>query len=779
MKNKQFQKELREKLINDLNLKSFIKDTDNEKDEKIRNFINERLDGLTKKRKQKFFETTDRSRKIDIEKEEDENFVDYNRTFFIPRPYQDYVIKGLINSFDKKLEYGILNVLSDNIKRHNKLLQVDKNGNEIIYQTEHFQDYIKGRSLLEIGMSLGKTAIILMALENLMYQKNKIKKILVIAPAVVAYTTWGDEIDKWEQLKHMSYDIVIKDKPKLRELQYAFPKTDLLCISDSLLPSFLGTFLNNPFLDFPYDAIVVDESSRFKDTGDPMDEKFLLNYFLKNNLNPKEKKRGVKYQSLKLIINKFNPKFVSLLTGTLAPRDSRDIFPQTFLLDRGASFTLNKDLIQQTFLLSTGFDVIYDSRQKKKVKIPKDYILNSIGEIEVPKILNQYTYSMHPEDVLKELVPNNKENIYIDLDTTVLRDYNTLKKELFLAVEKDGNYINVGSKVVGANTKRLNQFTNGTVYVDIEDLISSTSDLTKEKNEVESLEGDLIDRKDQSFFDEWSEETKFFWKTEEKYIEKEKWLTINNLRVDDKSKKTSDLFEEYLLSINFDKLLEDKWLEKTNKKNNASKKEETLEDIKNSPLTKKFDSILEKYKKNIEGKKQNENETKTKKKGKVREYAVIHLSKIKALEKILDDHPNESIFVLYEFKSDYDLIKKHFEAKDVDVTLLKSPESIRKWNKKKCRIGIAHPGSVAYGLNMQDGGHIVVWYGWEDSPELIAQTDCRLPRPGQKSPFVLTYRIVANGTKNKKRILNTENKIRNMKVIQQLLRINPEEYNTT
>ena len=61
------------------------------------------------------------------------------------------------------------------------------------------------------------------------------------------------------------------------------------------------------------------------------------------------------------------------------------------------------------------------------------------------------------------------------------------------------------------------------------------------------------------------------------------------------------------------------------------------------------------------------------------------------------------------------------------------------------RVLLAHPASVGYGLNLQDGGHVIVWYGLTWSLELYQQANARLYRQGQEKPVII-HHLVAVGT---------------------------------
>lgn len=118
----------------------------------------------------------------------------------------------------------------------------------------------------------------------------------------------------------------------------------------------------------------------------------------------------------------------------------------------------------------------------------------------------------------------------------------------------------------------------------------------------------------------------------------------------------------------------------------------------------------------------------------------IHTAKLEALDEIVEaaDSP---VIVYYNFQADKEALLEHFD----DAELLENDRTIARWNAGKIKILLAHPASVAYGLNLQDGGHIIVWYGIPWSLELYQQANARLHRQGQEKP-VLVYHLVSEGT---------------------------------
>ena len=111
-------------------------------------------------------------------------------------------------------------------------------------------------------------------------------------------------------------------------------------------------------------------------------------------------------------------------------------------------------------------------------------------------------------------------------------------------------------------------------------------------------------------------------------------------------------------------------------------------------------------------------------------------TKLQALRDLIEQ-TKEPILVFYQFRSDHDrLLKEIPGAEDLNV---------EKWCKGKQRIALAHPASAGYGLNLQSGGHVIVWYGLTWSYEQYEQANARLHRQGQELP-VRIYRLVCTGT---------------------------------
>lgn len=121
----------------------------------------------------------------------------------------------------------------------------------------------------------------------------------------------------------------------------------------------------------------------------------------------------------------------------------------------------------------------------------------------------------------------------------------------------------------------------------------------------------------------------------------------------------------------------------------------------------------------------------------------VHDLKLDALEEIVEGSGDNPILVAYSFRSDIDRIMERF--KSLKPRLLKTENDIREWNEGKIKMMLIHPASAGHGLNLQKGGHILVWFGLNWSLELYLQTNTRIDRQGQEHT-VLIHRIILEDT---------------------------------
>ena len=128
------------------------------------------------------------------------------------------------------------------------------------------------------------------------------------------------------------------------------------------------------------------------------------------------------------------------------------------------------------------------------------------------------------------------------------------------------------------------------------------------------------------------------------------------------------------------------------------------------------------------------------------EIAIIHDRKLDALEDLIEAQCGKPVLVAYWFKHDLDRIKNRLEELKVNFKEIKTEASIEDWNKGNIEVGLIHPASAGHGLNLQEGGSTLIWFGLIWSLELYEQTNARLYRQGQKDRCVVIEHIETKGT---------------------------------
>lgn len=129
---------------------------------------------------------------------------------------------------------------------------------------------------------------------------------------------------------------------------------------------------------------------------------------------------------------------------------------------------------------------------------------------------------------------------------------------------------------------------------------------------------------------------------------------------------------------------------------------------------------------------------------KQREIIEIHDNKIEAFLELIEAEEGNHMLVFYNFQHDLIRIKRALEKrKSLRVRELKTNTDISDWNSGKVDILLAHPANTAYGLNLQDGGNVVVWFGLNWSLELYQQANARLYRQGQQKPVYIHHLVVS------------------------------------
>lgn len=134
----------------------------------------------------------------------------------------------------------------------------------------------------------------------------------------------------------------------------------------------------------------------------------------------------------------------------------------------------------------------------------------------------------------------------------------------------------------------------------------------------------------------------------------------------------------------------------------------------------------------------------------------VHDEKLDRLAEIIEAANGSSVLVFYQYKHDAARIAEKFN-KAYRVKVYTDEKQLIEWNAGQVDILLAHPASTAFGLNMQDGGHYIVWFGTGWNLELYQQANARLHRQGQQYP-VQVYNLVCSGTVDERAVTALENK---------------------
>lgn len=270
---------------------------------------------------------------------------------------------------------------------------------------------------LLLDMGLGKTVTTLTAIKELKYYRFQVSRVLVIAPKKVAEATWSSESQKWDHLKSLQVSTVLGSRIK-REKALAVP-ADIYVINRENVEWLVDYYQNR----WPFDMVVVDESSSFKDRSTK------------------------RWKALRRVRPKIQR--IVLLTGTPAPNSLIDLWAQIYLLDEGAR--LGRTL--------GGFRERYFKPDKRSRERVFTYAPKQGAEQAVKELIGDICVSMKAQDYLT--LPERTEVIHtVLLDAKAQRAYDEMEKKLLLEV--DGETITADTAAVLSN--KLQQIASGAVY---------------------------------------------------------------------------------------------------------------------------------------------------------------------------------------------------------------------------------------------------------------------------------------------------------------------------
>lgn len=271
------------------------------------------------------------------------------------------------------------------------------------------------RCALWLGMGLGKTTSSLTAASDLL-DSVAVQRVLVIAPLRVANSVWAQECRQWEQLRYLRVAVCTgSEKQRLSALQN---EADIYTINRENIPWLVKHYTKK----WPFDAVIIDESSSFKNPG------------------------SQRFKALKKILP--YTEYLVELTGTPSPNSLLDLWAQIYLIDFGKALGRTMTAYKQRFFEQDYMGYNYTPRKG--------------AEEQIYRLVEPYVLSMSAEDYL-ELPERIDLEEQIALPAKTLAAYIDFEKTLLAELE-NGEEIEAISAAALAN--KLLQWANGAVYTD-------------------------------------------------------------------------------------------------------------------------------------------------------------------------------------------------------------------------------------------------------------------------------------------------------------------------
>lgn len=272
---------------------------------------------------------------------------------------------------------------------------------------------------LFLDMGLGKTIITLQAIYELKYNRFAVQKVLIIAPKKVAEATWQREAQKWDGVGILRISTVLGSLSK--RVKALNTPADIYIINRDNVTWLVDYYKN----DWPFDMVVADESSSFK-----------------NHAAKRFKSLAHMYNHIKRMV---------LLTGTPTPKGLIDLWAQIYLLDRGQS-------LGRTY---TSFREHYFIPDQRSQTVIYSYKPKDTAERDVLRAISHLCVSMKSEDYLT-LPPVIEDIVPVQLSPKAQRDYNEMETRMVLELVESGEEITAVS--AAALSTKLQQLANGAVY---------------------------------------------------------------------------------------------------------------------------------------------------------------------------------------------------------------------------------------------------------------------------------------------------------------------------
>lgn len=125
----------------------------------------------------------------------------------------------------------------------------------------------------------------------------------------------------------------------------------------------------------------------------------------------------------------------------------------------------------------------------------------------------------------------------------------------------------------------------------------------------------------------------------------------------------------------------------------------------------------------------------------------IHGCKIEAFMELIESLQGKPALVFYNFQHDRERILRILQKTGLRIRELKTAKDEDDWNNRMIDVLLTHPASSAHGLNLQQGGNHVIWFGLTWNYELYTQANKRLHRQGQTQKVII-HHLICTGTRD-------------------------------
>lgn len=288
------------------------------------------------------------------------------------------------------------------------------------YKPHPYQEYA-GRRIVDGGniglflsMGLGKSVITLTAVDELIYDRLEVSRVLVIAPKKVAEATWQAEVMKWDHLKRLTFATALGSVRQREEAIRA--EADITIINRENVVWLVDAYGGR----WPWDMVVVDESSSFK--------------------SPSAKR----FKALRRMLPRIRR--MVILTGTPAPNGIEDLWSQIYLLDRGERLGRYVTHYRERY---------FDHNPWRHEYVPKP------GAFEaVQKKISDICVSMKAEDwlTLPEMIV---DDVPVALDGEAWKKYREMERNMVMDLKDETE---ISAATAAALTGKLLQLCGGSVY---------------------------------------------------------------------------------------------------------------------------------------------------------------------------------------------------------------------------------------------------------------------------------------------------------------------------